>query len=738
MNSYLALTTIELKLALRDKQVLFFNYVFPLIFFFFLGSMMHAERSGGAIAFIVTDVLVIGILGNGFFGAGIRAVQEREQNILRRYKVTPITPVPILVASLATGLLLFVPAVLIVFTLARGLYGMPLPPRAVSLLLFLAIGALAFRAVGLIVASVANSVAESTVLVQLLYMPMLFLSGAMMPTSMMPRWTQSIAQFVPASYLVSGMQSIVTEQRSLVANWQAAAALVLTLVMAVFIASRLFRWEKDEKLKSTAKLWVAVVLAPFVVLGVYQFRTREQIVHNRILWRQLQRDESFLIRNARVFAGDGRIVDPGSVLVRKGRIEAVYDGAGPDPATLKAEAVEASGKTVLPGLIDVHVHVGAAGGSYSDPKDFIDEHVSERALAQYLYSGVTTVKSVGDMLDTSLSLGQRTASGDLQGAELYTSGPLFTAAGGHGTEYFSWLEGPAKAQAEAQFVRTPASPDEARRQVRELKIAGVDAIKAVLESGRTGMLFARMDLTMFRAVVDEAATQHLPVVVHTGNARDVADAADAGASGIEHGSFNDPIPDTVLAQLARDGVSYDPTLSVLEAMRDLSAGRGDLLRRSLVQQAVSQKLLSGTADVVKSGKYANAGRAAGIDRAIQVAKDNLVRAWRAGVPLVTGSDAGNMLVLHGPTVHRELQLWVDAGIPAAVALQAATWNAAKLLRAEKRIGLVAAGHDANLLVVDGDPTRDISATERISIVVFKGERIRRSELFDPNRNPFQN
>jgi ABC-2 type transporter len=103
MNSYLALTTIELKLALRDKQVLFFNYVFPLILFFFLGSMMHAERSGGAIAFIVTDVLVIGILGNGFFGAGIRAVQEREQNILRRYKVTPITPVPILVASLATA-----------------------------------------------------------------------------------------------------------------------------------------------------------------------------------------------------------------------------------------------------------------------------------------------------------------------------------------------------------------------------------------------------------------------------------------------------------------------------------------------------------------------------------------------------------------------------------------------------------------------------------------------------------
>ena len=118
-----------------------------------------------------------------------------------------------------------------------------------------------------------------------------------------------------------------------------------------------------------------------------------------------------------------------------------------------------------------------------------------------------------------------------------------------------------------------------------------------------------------------------------------------------------------------------------------------------------------------------------------IARDNLLRAWKAGVPLVTGSDAGNMLVFHGPTVHRELQLWVDAGIPPGVALQAATYNAAKLLRADARIGLVSPGHDANLLVVDGDPTKDVAATERISLVVLKGERVRRAELFDANKNP---
>ena len=218
---------------------------------------------------------------------------------------------------------------------------------------------------------------------------------------------------------------------------------------------------------------------------------------------------------------------------------------------------------------------------------------------------------------------------------------------------------------------------------------------------------------------------------------DIDDAVEAGAAAIEHGSFSDAIAAAVLAKMAVRNITYDPTLAVLEGMRDLSAGRGDLLRRPLVQQAVSQKLLTGTTDAIKRGAMSSPERASGIEAAMRVAQQNLVRAWKAGVPLVTGSDAGNLLVFHGPTVHRELQLWVAAGIPPEVALQAATWNAAKLLHAQQRIGLVQPGYEASLLVVDGDPTRDISATERISSVVYKGERIRRVELFDRARNPLE-
>jgi imidazolonepropionase-like amidohydrolase/ABC-type multidrug transport system permease subunit len=736
MKAYLALTQNELRLAFRDKQTLFFNFIFPLVFLFFMGVMTHAERGGAMAMLAVTNALVISIMGGGLFGAGIRAVQEREQNILRRFKVAPISPVPILLASITTGLVLFVPTLALVFGVAHNLYALPYPPDAASVLVFLIVGVAAFRAVGQIIAAVANSASESNVLVQLVWLPMLLFGGAMFPMAALPRYLQTFSQFMPSTYLVSGLQGLVVRGESLAANWEAVGSLLLTFAIGVFVASRLFRWEKDEKIKPVAKLWVAGVMAPFIVLGLFQLRTNEESTKNRALWRQLQRDDAFVIKNARIFVGDGKVIESGSVLVRKGTIEAVYGSDDSRVAALKADVVEGSGKTILPGLIDVHVHLGAPGGVYTDPKDY-QSPIPERALVQYLYSGVTTVKSVGDELDGSLALRTRIADADLLGAELYSSGPLFTTEGGHGTEYFDWLEGPARAAALSQFVRMPKSAGEAQQQVRELKSAGVDAIKAVLESGRTGILFSRMDLTMFRAVIAEAHAQSLPSSVHTGGARDVQDAVEAGASSIEHGSFSDAIPDAVLARMAKDGVAYDPTLSVLEAMRDIAAGRDELLRRSLVQQALSQKLLTGTASMLKDGKFKSEERVAGVNGAIAIAQDNLRRAWKAGVPLVTGSDAGNMLVFHGPTVHRELQLWVEAGIPPAVALQAATANAAALLRAGGRIGTIAPGREANLLLVDGDPTRDVAATERISLVVFKGERVRRADLFDSAKNPLK-
>jgi len=181
MKSYIALIQLDLKLALRQKSILFFNYMFPLIFFVVFAQALHGDR-GNAMTQIVTMVIIIGVLGNGLFGAGMRAVQERESNVLRRYKVTPITPAPILIAATIVGWIIFMPLVLFMFCVAHFGYGMPWPTRMGSILLFATLGILAFRAIGMILAAVANSMQESQILVQLVYLPMLFLSGATFPT----------------------------------------------------------------------------------------------------------------------------------------------------------------------------------------------------------------------------------------------------------------------------------------------------------------------------------------------------------------------------------------------------------------------------------------------------------------------------------------------------------------------------------------------------------------------------
>jgi imidazolonepropionase-like amidohydrolase len=520
------------------------------------------------------------------------------------------------------------------------------------------------------------------------------------------------------------------ENEGIAANRYPALALVLTAFVGLFIAYKLFRWEKEEKIRGSAKLWLLAVLAPFVMMGFWQMHVRTSIVKNKIQSRQLARGDTFLIRGARIFVGDGKVIENGSVLVRGGKIAEIYDGQGPDPKTLKAETVEAAGKTILPGLMDVHIHLGATGGFSPDVK-YGDQKNMQRALAAYLYSGVTTVRSVGDGLDTILKVRSLVSSGEILGSDLQTCGPLFTAAGGHGTEYFKGLPQSARANLEKQMLRIPTSSDEARQQVDELKKQGLDCIKAILEAGAGGVVFNRLDTGLFDAVAQQAHADSIPLAVHTGDARDVADAVQARADSIEHGSFRQRIPDAIFEQMAKQGTFYDPTLSAGESVKEFSAGKTDLLKRSLVQQVGPPELLRGTEEATASAEMEPMRKSMAqypTDMAIGI--DNLKRAQAHGVLLVTGSDAGNPLVIHGPTVQHEMQLWVQAGIPPAVALQAATLNAARLLRVDNRTGSIRPGNDADLLVVDGNPLEDITATERISMVVFKGERIDRTALFD--------
>lgn len=270
MKAYAALIALDLRLALRQRSVLFYNYLFPLIFFAVFAEVTHGDRSIG-MAHIVAMVTILGVLNNGLVGAGMRAVQEREANILRRYKVTPITAAPLLVASTIVGWILFMPLVVFLFALAHYGYGMPWPASLGEIFCFITLGIVAFRAIGMILAAVANSTQESQIMVQLVYLPMLFLSGVTLPVSILPHWLQVIAQFLPATHLVSGMQGMMLRQETLSTQKDAIVALATTLAVGLFVSYKLFRWEKEEKIRASAKLWIAAVLLPFVLLGTWRW-----------------------------------------------------------------------------------------------------------------------------------------------------------------------------------------------------------------------------------------------------------------------------------------------------------------------------------------------------------------------------------------------------------------------------------------------------------------------------------
>jgi adenine deaminase len=167
----------------------------------------------------------------------------------------------------------------------------------------------------------------------------------------------------------------------------------------------------------------------------------------------------------------------------------------------------------------------------------------------------------------------------------------------------------------------------------------------------------------------------------------------------------------------------------------MNFAKGDttLLKRSLVQQVTPKDLLSGTEKGATGDQFKSVREGLShYPMSMEMGGRNLIKAWRAGVLLVTGSDAGNFLVLHGPTVQHEIELWVAAGIPVEVALQAATYNAAKLLRTDSRVGTIEIGKEATLLIVDGNPVQDVRALSSVSAVFLKGERVRRTELFEQN------
>src|SRR5216684_5594805 len=242
----------RIRLAMRNKMFFFFIIVMPFAFFFlWLGVI--AQGVPQRAAFYLCPVLAFNVMGS-FWGLSATLVSFREQGILRRFHVTPVTASDMLGSSIVANFILTIPMVLVELFLARAVFHVPSLGDPISLFLLLSVGIVSFSSLGLVVASVTNTMQETQVLNQLLWLPLIFLSGATLPIAYLPKLAQSVAVFLPATYLVTGLQGAMYSAFPVWKLLTQILALALWTVLTFFVAAQLFRWEPESKIPRTAKL----------------------------------------------------------------------------------------------------------------------------------------------------------------------------------------------------------------------------------------------------------------------------------------------------------------------------------------------------------------------------------------------------------------------------------------------------------------------------------------------------
>jgi ABC-2 type transport system permease protein len=267
MNAWLLNTFIELKLTFRDRQALFWTYVFPLLFLF-LFCAVFGRGNPKAVAGLMAGLLCISAMAAGFFSLGIELVTARERGVLRRYKLSPIHPLLLISSRLVANFLIALSSLLTQIGVAIVVYRMPIAGSFMAMMVMLSAGALAFLALGLLIASVAESVKVALALANLLFFPLMFLGGAAIPKFLLPPAIQKISRLTPSNYMVEGLGRIMVEGKSLSDSGAQLIVLSMTTVTALFIAAKLFRWESNEPLSWAKRAWVAAIALIFVLAAL--------------------------------------------------------------------------------------------------------------------------------------------------------------------------------------------------------------------------------------------------------------------------------------------------------------------------------------------------------------------------------------------------------------------------------------------------------------------------------------
>ena len=388
---------------------------------------------------------------------------------------------------------------------------------------------------------------------------------------------------------------------------------------------------------------------------------------------------------------------PSTVIVENGRIARIEEGA---TAPAGATIVDMRGKTVLPGLIDVHVHLTLKSGEpwyqvftqkYSAPYYTTLGLTHALDLAR---AGFTTVRDLGGLTSASTAMRDAIAEGRFPGPRILVSGDSLSIIGGHGDAAAGLAPEVAAAFDDANL--SPAvctGANECGAVIRKLAAQGVDVIKVhatggVLDAGAMGLEQHFSDAEL-KAIADMAHSLHLKVAAHAHGARGIEAAARAGIDSIEHGTFLDAAG---VQAMKAHGSFYSATLMAF----------------------------SGVNRLLGTGKLTPAMEAKG-RQALSTWGQGLNLAYRSGVKIALGTDAA---VFPHREAAQELGLMVSkGGMTPRDALIAATRGGADLLDLENETGTLDPGKSADLIAVDGDPLSDATAVTRIGYVMVGGKPI---------------
>jgi imidazolonepropionase-like amidohydrolase len=386
------------------------------------------------------------------------------------------------------------------------------------------------------------------------------------------------------------------------------------------------------------------------------------------------------INNARLF--DGSAVRQG--LFSVGIVGDKITSVGSSAAHANRE-IDAAGRYLMPGLIDCHIHLLNMWTAKDEKTMAADlEHEVPRRFDDFLAAGVTTVKSAGDSEDDILRVRTMLESGELRGPRLFATGAAFAAPGSHPSSTI-YAQNPWVRQ---RAIIESDSPTVVRDAVRRLAEKKVNAIKIVHQGGckhgepyffraeglGINIQILRLERAVLEAIIDEAHKHGLKATVHTFDQDAAIEALEAGADGLEHGIMERELDgDRVIELLLRNRASYVPTLWLLAFEEKAAAVR-----------------------------YAN-----------------LKRVADAGVRVALGSDTFCGYGKFGENTIIETERTAAAGIAPEKVLKMATKDAAEHLGSDA-FGTIATGKLADLLLLDGDPTADITALRKVVMVLKDG------------------